>query len=288
MKTILIALLILFFGIGLKGQEIEFADSELERYLLTEECADITGNGLDFINPDTNQDGAIQLLEALAIKRLDVLDAIPSDYFIKSFIDLEHFLYLEELQIYSLDSLIEIDQPDLSTLHSFVIQDCLNLKYLDLSNLPGLTQKLHIIGSQSMDYLNIQNGTVAQNFTMFYTINTQYACIDSIASEYDELINAGAMANGVEPVFDCETVGSESIVLQDNAMVLFPNPADNFIQIKSEKDIRGIEIFTASGNRVLSSELSNQSIDISSLQEGVYFMKVKTENNLYIRQFIKL
>lgn len=39
-----------------------------------------------------------------------------------------------------------------------------------------------------IDYLNLKNGSFASNtFSLFYSENIQYACVDSIAAEYNEV-----------------------------------------------------------------------------------------------------
>ncbi|MDP5106468.1 MAG: T9SS type A sorting domain-containing protein [Polaribacter sp.] len=61
---------------------------------------------------------------------------------------------------------------------------------------------------------------------------------------------------------------------------VYPNPAKNFIQITSNENITGVEMFNLIGKKVLSaSSLTNDRIDTSKLSKGVYILKV-TSNDL--------
>lgn len=58
---------------------------------------------------------------------------------------------------------------------------------------------------------------------------------------------------------------------------LFPNPADEFIDLREFKGEVQFQIFNSSGQEVLSSSLSGKKqVDVSRLEAGVYFYKIKT------------
>lgn len=61
---------------------------------------------------------------------------------------------------------------------------------------------------------------------------------------------------------------------------VYPNPAKNFLQISSNENITGVEMFNLIGKKVLGvSSLKNDRIDTSKLSKGVYILKV-TSNDL--------
>jgi hypothetical protein len=76
------------------------------------------------------------------------------------------------------------------------------------------------------------------------------------------------------------------------AFSVYPNPAENVLNIglpsKTERII-SVEVFDAQGRKMkLGSRLISQSaIDISSLQKGGYFIKVRTADSEYQSKFIK-
>lgn len=77
--------------------------------------------------------------------------------------------------------------------------------------------------------------------------------------------------------------------LNDIAFIsLYPNPVQNILTIKSTKDyiINEVNIFDVTGKR-LSYLYENKSIDISNLNKGIYFIKIKTDQGEFSQKFIK-
>lgn len=78
----------------------------------------------------------------------------------------------------------------------------------------------------------------------------------------------------------------------DNSNIkLTPNPVHSLLIIKNSSDIESIDIFDVSGKIIKSNKLpkgvKSTSIDVANLQTGIYFIKLKTENQLKIAKFIK-
>jgi hypothetical protein len=71
---------------------------------------------------------------------------------------------------------------------------------------------------------------------------------------------------------------------------IYPNPVNNVLKIITENHgiIKGYEIFDALGRRVLFNLKSKTTaIDVSSLQNGVYLIKIKIDKRELIDRFIK-
>lgn len=69
-------------------------------------------------------------------------------------------------------------------------------------------------------------------------------------------------------------------------IILFPNPATSFIEIKNNK-IGSVVILDVSGRVVLKQKDSLNSINISLLEKGFYFLILFSEDGLYKKTFIK-
>ena len=70
---------------------------------------------------------------------------------------------------------------------------------------------------------------------------------------------------------------------------VYPNPSDDIINIKIENiNNPTVEIYNISGKLVFSKELNSkfEKIDISGLSAGLYFMKVRQENNARVEKLI--
>lgn len=75
--------------------------------------------------------------------------------------------------------------------------------------------------------------------------------------------------------------------LDDEELELFPNPSDDYLNIRSNKAIRKIEIIDVNGIEQLS--IDNQTgIDIRNLMSGVYMLKLTyIDNSQSFNKFIK-
>lgn len=76
----------------------------------------------------------------------------------------------------------------------------------------------------------------------------------------------------------------------NNPLVLFPNPASNKIAIEAKSNIQKIEVYDLSGKRLfqMSSLSSNKMVlNIESLQSGIYLIKTKTAQGIFINKLVK-
>jgi hypothetical protein len=68
---------------------------------------------------------------------------------------------------------------------------------------------------------------------------------------------------------------------------IYPNPANDFLQVSSEETITGIEVYNLIGKKVISkSKLINNKIDVSHLSKGVYVLKVLSNDIVGSRKII--
>lgn len=67
---------------------------------------------------------------------------------------------------------------------------------------------------------------------------------------------------------------------------IYPNPAQDFIIIDLENDVTSVEIYSLQGQKILVS--NSKEINISSLNSGIYFLKIEDENGSVASQkFVK-
>ena len=70
---------------------------------------------------------------------------------------------------------------------------------------------------------------------------------------------------------------------------IFPNPTSDFISISSEETISKIEIISITGKMVCQMEIGNSNAiyNISNLSNGMYFVRIYGNGNIYTRKLIK-
>ena len=68
-------------------------------------------------------------------------------------------------------------------------------------------------------------------------------------------------------------------------VMLFPNPAQNMLNIVTEGEIEDVTIFNVLGQKVMHAN-TNQ-IDITSLSKGMYIINITTDEGMTTKKFVK-
>lgn len=165
------------------------------------------------------------------------------------------------------------------------------LTSLDVSLNPNLTDLS--CADNSLTSLNAANGNNT-NFsgdfgtTGFYTINNpNLTCI-----EVDDVAYSTTNWTDIDATSSFSTNCSLSAGINNSTVStfkLYPNPVQNelFIDFENEQ-IKEINILDLSGKMVWSSTNKNiKSINVSDLSQGVYILKVHSENGVASNRFVK-
>lgn len=107
-----------------------------------------------------------------------------------------------------------------------------------------------------------------------------------IAGEWNDI----AITNSIYFIIEKNNTGVNEIN-SINEIELFPNPANDFIQLKNVNDNNAlIQILNSEGKLIktlLLSDVSDNMIETSAFAKGIYFVKVITAQNNYSLKFIK-
>ena len=71
-----------------------------------------------------------------------------------------------------------------------------------------------------------------------------------------------------------------------NSFRIYPNPTSGTVFIDSQVTIDTIEVYNTVGNLMLMQELPNNKIDVSSLQTGLYILKVYAEGSSAVKKLV--
>lgn len=63
----------------------------------------------------------------------------------------------------------------------------------------------------------------------------------------------------------------------ENAISIYPNPTKGFINVKSEKEIKSLQLVSIEG-KIIKKNLNSSKIDLNGLPSGIYFLKVELSN----------
>ena len=89
--------------------------------------------------------------------------------------------------------------------------------------------------------------------------------------------------------FDLVTEAVESITRSNTSLHLYPNPTENHLFIETEHEIEEIVIYDVYGRKCQQANetTSQQVLDVTDLNAGIYFVKVVTDNNEIVKRFVK-
>jgi beta-glucanase (GH16 family) len=68
--------------------------------------------------------------------------------------------------------------------------------------------------------------------------------------------------------------------------LVYPNPASDFISIKTEKSIDKIEVYSTIGKLVLREKSISKNLNVKSLKAGLYLMKIYSEDKIATKKII--
>jgi uncharacterized delta-60 repeat protein len=75
--------------------------------------------------------------------------------------------------------------------------------------------------------------------------------------------------------------------VEENKITIYPNPTSNILKIETCETINDIRITDLAGRTTTVSNFENNKIDVSNLSNGIYFIKIKTNNGDFEQKFIK-
>jgi len=281
------------FSLNCSGCAVNIPNANFKAYLV----------GNTAIN--TNGDTEIQCSEASAFTGMIFCPNLS----ISDLTGIEAFTALTELYCHN-NSLSSLDVTQNTALILFNCQNNLlsNLNIPQSPNLLGLWCSINSLSSldltqntalnqlfcndNSLTSLNVANGNNS-NFAGFNaTNNANLTCIqvDNVAYSTTNWTNIDATASFS---LNCSgSVGVNEQVSQSSLMV-YPNPATSqlTIDLGISASLNGqnqiITILDVTGKTVKTIITNNNTIDVSNLVKGIYFLQVQTEKGIINSKFIK-
>lgn len=156
------------------------------------------------------------------------------------------------------------------------------IKDLDLSNNTNLRSLRSY--SNNLKNLNLKNGNYTNINNNLFNIagNPNLTCVQVDNVNYST-INWTAK--------DSQTTYSNFctyVPLVNPNVTLYPNPAQNVLKLKvSNLKIYKAEIFNISGRLSMDVREVNESLDISELEKGIYYVKLYSDKKIIKKEFIK-
>ncbi len=172
-----------------------------------------------------------------------------------------------------------------------------NLNFLGLYNLPLLTGNLDLSNctifrgywgfNTGISAIDIRNGNNANMTTFMVEDNPNLTCIfvddkNNIPASWQK----DPTATYVETQVECDALSIEEF--NEATFSIYPNPTSKFLQIESNSEVSIIETeITNSIGQLIKIEMTNNRIDVSDVSNGIYFLKIKTNQGTIVKKFIK-
>ena len=161
------------------------------------------------------------------------------------------------------------------------------------SNIDGIGARVEITAGGVTQIRDVRSG---EGFRYMSSLNVHFGLgtedtVDTIVIHWP----SGAMdtmtdvpANSILTVEEGSTILSLEDNLVDN-LILYPNPTTDVLNISSLTDFSDpiYSVFDLSGKRVMNARLSSQSIDVSSLAQGNYFLRIFDNATIKTQRFVK-
>ena len=98
----------------------------------------------------------------------------------------------------------------------------------------------------------------------------------------ENLLASPVEASRIEQSFECELLG---INIMELPIKVYPNPTNNFINLKIKKDVQ-YELISTLGQPIFKGTLrgKNKQIDLSKLQNGLYYLNINNQIIKVIKQ----
>jgi Secretion system C-terminal sorting domain len=165
---------------------------------------------------------------------------------------------------------------------------------LDLSNVPmyiyensnGGEPDFYFTNCAALETIKLNNGLILSTIDIQNCTNLSLICADAGEVNYfNQRLGELGLSGQVQVSIECQ-LNNQNHEITDVA--LFPNPVEDSLNIKlsDTNQLQSTSIYNALGQLLLQNTTSN-SIDVSDLTTGTYFISIATEKGVTNQKFIK-
>jgi hypothetical protein len=160
----------------------------------------------------------------------------------------------------------------------------------------GATTITTNLGTLQMEAVVLPANADDDTYTWSFSNGTGSASIDAsglLTAITNGTVTVIATANDASGVTGTEviTISNQDLSVGEQAAIenisIYPNPATAQLSINSDLKIERIEIMNVMGKTVKTIVNPSNTVDVSELTVGVYFLQVQTDKNVVSKKFIK-
>jgi hypothetical protein len=135
-------------------------------------------------------------------------------------------------------------------------------------------------------FINLPMGTYTVYADMHgYDVTLQTIDINATTPSYDVVLCSDTAIDMIEM---CEmTVTSVNKVVTTNKLKIYPNPAKDVVNIVyNGNEPLNLEVTDITGKKVMSQTLKTKTIDVSTLNQGLYFVRLYNQSNDFVQKLV--
>lgn len=130
------------------------------------------------------------------------------------------------------------------------------------------------------DYIaNLGYDNEGISFVMPTAISPDGKYLGGIGVNWDEMDTAGFLIK-------LPALATSDIKTSEKLSV-YPNPAEDVLNIKTGDKIENVEVYSVTGQKIIASKVTNNTLNVSQLGKGAYILKVNTSKGAQTTKFIK-
>ncbi len=167
----------------------------------------------------------------------------------------------------------------------------LNMNDTGFGSFNDNASRLKTVQTISLNYGVLTNvGTVTQTTYNYYN-TTNNGSNSLILRNHTTTVNVPLL--GINQTitqierFNTMLLGTEESEWLSNQIQIIPNPAEDILTIKSKQKIDYVSISDINGRVIINSNYSENFLNISYLEKGIYFTAIKTNEGMILKKFIK-
>ena len=165
--------------------------------------------------------------------------------------------------------------------------NALNTWYHYVVSYNGTTSKIYkdgvLLSTRTVAILPTSNNSDIFKLGLLNALSSGYfdGAIDDL-----KVYNYALSDADVTSLYTNNTLSSSNFNQNNLQVAVYPNPANNILNVEVATDLKSIEIYNIQGQKVLSS--TQKQLNITDLQAGIYMIKIEdTENAIATKKFVK-
>lgn len=293
------------------AQNITFSDANFKNALINTICVNNDSNPGADIDADINNDGEIDVAEALLVEHL-----IIDNRNISNINEISYFLNLQSLACNN-NQLTSLSFVNNNTLRSLTCQNNL-INSLTLVNLPNLSYLIcsdnlfttidlsttgFVEGSFSnnpnLETIQLKNG-ITNLCLILLMQGVDYTCamflncpaLRLVCLDQQDLDSSLYYSSSPQNLVTFNTNSNCTLSSEDfesNSLKIYPNPFNEHLSLTSELNviIEKVTIYNSLGQTVFQNTSNFENIDVSQLKKGYYFIEILTDKGKKIEKIMK-